>query len=165
MWPFRKPAKPDYSLLKGIRAYRPYRPEPEQNPPQSVSGAIPWEKHPGPDPVMQAYEREMEDIRWRLSLRFVDWEEINARIAHAESLRKAAMQSPDVDRTQYPIDDPAAMEALKLVSVISPDEACARWGFTAQQSADALIGVFGVQEPEPVGESGGGIAPCGYEEL
>lgn len=35
-------ATPDFSLLKGVRAYQPYRPEPEQNPPQSVSGVFPW---------------------------------------------------------------------------------------------------------------------------
>lgn len=35
-------AKPDYSKLQGVRAYKPYRPEPEQNPPQSVSGIFPY---------------------------------------------------------------------------------------------------------------------------
>lgn len=51
----RPRAKPDYTLLEGTRAYgpvkqlsRPYGyqpscPEPERNPPQSVSGIIPWD--------------------------------------------------------------------------------------------------------------------------
>lgn len=37
-------AKPDFSLLQGVRAYQPYRPEPEQNPPQSVSGVVPFQQ-------------------------------------------------------------------------------------------------------------------------
>lgn len=35
-------AKPDLSLLQGVRAYSSYRSEPAQNPPQSVSGIFPW---------------------------------------------------------------------------------------------------------------------------
>lgn len=39
-----EPTKPDYSLLKGVRAYgyQPSNPAPEQKPPQGASGIIPY---------------------------------------------------------------------------------------------------------------------------
>lgn len=120
---FRKPAKPDYSLLKGIRAYDVRsRPEPEQNPPQSISGSVPWKLYPRPNPAIQAYEREIQQIAQYIGRRgVVDWELVNGWL---------------------------------------------KWEITAREAAEALTQIAqGSVIPEPVGESGDGIAPCGYEEL
>lgn len=41
------------------------------------------------------------------------------------------------------------------------------WGMTTQEAADALTSIFASTqpvEPEPIGDSSDGIAPCGYEE-
>lgn len=69
------------------RGYQPSHSEPEQDPPQSVSGSVHW------NPALQAYQLEM----YRIATYFhehrsdLDHEAVNAMLAHAKGMRNAAM--------------------------------------------------------------------------
>lgn len=161
MWPFRKPATPDFSLLKGARAYGPVKQL--STPPENVSGtwtmeqlaaeenAIPphgWERYSIYNPeVIAALKRNGYQCESRTSS---IWYDINLTFEHGKIKT---------------LPDGTALILSGALLQMLEETRKATWGVTTQEAADALLWAFGLHEPEPIEESSNGIEPCGYEEL
>lgn len=168
-----EPAKPDYSLLKGVRAYgyQPSSPAPEQNPPQSVSGVIPiaW----AADRITPSWARS-EYVIDDLSL----VGQLRTNGFRCEQQRTDSLAWWDTDLP--PLGHNETLTLKNGTTIMREGTTLnygAQWGVSLQEAADALTNAFGGQsnralltlmktiESEISPERIDGIEPCGYEEL
>lgn len=143
---FKPRAKPDLSLLKGAQIYKPYRPEPESGPFESMILR---------DPSIADVLRQDGHICTHIGS---NWYRSNAIIERDGCfvLRNGRALTRHGTHVEW-------------LDGNSPDRDRTAWGISMREAADALISVFGQGSapvtPDQIGDSNDGIEPCGYDVL